>query len=116
MDKFRIDKMVDQKIQQSLNEGQDIETIKSDLLTRIKNFRNVIIKDGIDPDLLWSMEFQDIPQIRHRYGITYIKQCFKRLADLQWIIQNERKLSKFSKKKSFELILFKEKMRTDTPL
>jgi hypothetical protein len=116
MDKSRINDMVDRKIIQSFQEGFSIGSIQSDLKVRIKNFTNTIGKDtSVNYVELYDSKFEDIPNIRHRYGITYIKQCQKRLQDLDWILDKKPQFRHLSNSKIFKLIQFKEKI-TGNPL
>lgn len=110
MDKARINDMVDRKIIEAFSNGLSVGAVRSDLIVRIKNFTKTITKDGIELSEIYDKEFSEIPQIRHRYGITYIKQCQKRLKDLDWIINNKSKFIKLSNSKIFKLVKFKEKL------
>jgi hypothetical protein len=113
MDKSRINDMVDRKIIQSFQEGFSIGSIQSDLKVRIRNFTNTIGKDSsVNYMQLYDTKFEDIPNIRHRYGITYIKQCQKRLQDLDWIIEKKSKFSNMTYSKVFKLIQFREKLES----
>jgi hypothetical protein len=114
MDKSRINDMVDRKITEAFRNGVSIGDVKSDLIVRMNNFKKTIIKDNVDIASLYDKEFSDIPQIRHRYGITYIKQCEKRLKDLDWILANKYKFSHFPNSKIFKLVQFKEKISQNT--
>jgi hypothetical protein len=114
MDKSRINDMVDRKITEAFRNGVSIGAVKSDLIVRMNNFKKTIIKDNVDIADLYDKEFSDIPQIRHRYGITYIKQCEKRLKDLDWILANKYKFSHFPNSKIFKLVQFKEKISQNT--
>jgi len=113
MDKSRINDMVDRKIIQSFQEGFSIGSIQSDLKVRIKNFTNTIAKDtNVDYNQLYDAKFEDISNIRHRYGVTYIKQCEKRLQDLDWIICKKSEFSNMTYSKVFKLIQFREKLES----
>jgi hypothetical protein len=116
MDKSRINDMVDRRISDSFREGFSIGAIQSELRVRIKNFTNTITKDGITIEELFDKDFSDIQPIRHRYGITYIKQCRKRIVDLNWIIYNKSKFRGYSNSQVFKLIKFKEKLLTENKL
>jgi hypothetical protein len=109
MDASRINDMVDRKILESFRSGFSIGAVKSELKVRIDNFTKTITKDGINLIDIYDKDFSEIPQIRHRYGITYIKQCEKRLKDLDWILDNKSKFN-FENSKIFKLIQFKEKL------
>ena len=110
MDKSRINDMVDRKIIESFGKGSSIGAIQSELKVRIKNFTTTITKDGIGIDELYEKEFSEIQPIRHRYGITYIKQCNKRIKDLDWILEKKPQFRHLSNSKIFKLIQFKEKI------
>jgi hypothetical protein len=110
MDKSRINDMVDRKITEAFRNGVSIGAVKSDLIVRMSNFKKTITKDNVDISELYNKDFSEITQIRHRYGITYIKQCEKRLKDLDWILENKSKFSHFPNSKIFKLIQFKDKI------
>jgi hypothetical protein len=110
MDKSRINDMVDRKITEAFRNGVSIGVVKSDLIVRMSNFKKTITKDNVDISELYNKDFSEITQIRHRYGITYIKQCENRLKDLDWILENKSKFSHFPNSKIFKLIQFKDKI------
>lgn len=110
MDKNRINEMVDRKIIESFRDNISIGAVQSDLKVRIQNFTKTITKDGASVIELSTKEFSEINPIRHRYGITYIKQCQKRISDLDWIFINKPKFNNFNNSKLFDLIKFKEKI------
>ncbi len=114
MDKNRINDMVDRKIIESFKDNLSIGAVKSDLKVRIKNFTTTITKDGVSINDLYDKDFSEISPIRHRYGITYIKQCEKRISDLDWIINNKFKFENLSNSKLFSLIKFREKIEEKT--
>lgn len=109
MDESRIRSMVDRKITESFMSGLSISSIQSDLKVKINNFKKTISRDNIDFESLYNQYFEDINPIRHRYGITYIKQCEKRIKDLDWLLNNKSKFN-LSNFKIFKLIQFKEKL------
>jgi hypothetical protein len=113
MDKNRIHDMFDRKIAESFRDGFSVGAIQSDLRIRIKNFTNTITKDGVSIDDLKEKDFSEIQPIRHRYGITYIKHCQKRIVDLNWIIYNKPRFRGNSNSQVFKLIQFKEKLLTN---
>lgn len=110
MDKNRINDMVDRKITESFRDGSSIKVVKSDLEVRIKNFTTTITKDGTKIEDIYDKDFKDIEVIRHRYGVTYIKQCEKRIKDLDWILDKKSDFRHLTNSKIFKLIQFKEKM------
>lgn len=111
MDKNRINDMVDRKVIQSFQEGHSIGAIKSDLVVRIKNFTKTIEKDNVVTyQELYDSEFDKISNIRHRYGITYIKQCQKRIKDLDWIFDKKKRFPGYTNSQIFKMIQFKEKL------
>lgn len=114
MDKNRIHDMVDRKISESFRQGATIDSIQSELRIRIKNFTTTITKDGVTVDELKDKDFSEIQPIRHRYGITYIKHCQKRIVDLNWIIYNKPKFRGYPNSKIFKMIQFKEKILTQS--
>jgi hypothetical protein len=109
MTKEKIYDMVDRKIIAAFVEGYSIGAIQSDLKVRIKNFTKTIERD-VNFDEVYNQEFEDIKVIRHRYGITYIKQCQKRINDLNWILDKKPKFRRYSNSQFFKLIQFKEKL------
>ena len=113
MDKNRINDMVDRKILDYFREGVSISAVQSELKIRIKNFTTTITKDGTKIEDIYNKEFSDISIIRHRYGITYIKQCEKRIKDLDWILNKKSQFRHLTNSKIFNLIKFKEKITTE---
>lgn len=112
MDKNRIDEMVDRKIIDGLNKEIKITEIQSDLNTRMLNFEKTINRLGGNFKELYSKKFDEIEQIRERYGITYIKQCEKRILDLNWIMNNSIRFNQFDYKKMFEIVRFRDKLNS----
>jgi len=111
MDKSRINDMVDRKIVEAFKTGVSIGAIQSDLKVRIKNFTKTITSDpNVSYDELYNTEFNDIKVVRQRYGITYIKQCEKRIKDLSWILDKKSKFRRYSNSEIFKLIQLKEKL------
>jgi hypothetical protein len=114
MDKSRINDMVDRKIIEAFKEGISVGAIQSDLKVRIKNFIKTITNDtSVVYDDLYKADFNDIKIVRHRYGITYIKQCEKRIKDLDWILKEKPKFRHYSNSNLFNLIKFKDKISKD---
>lgn len=114
MDENRINDMVDRKVIQSFQEGFSIGAIQSDLMARMKNFIKTIEKDGsVSYQELYNLEFDKISNIRLRYGITYIKQCEKRIKDLSWIFEKKKNFSGYTQSQIFKMIQFKEKLEKD---
>jgi len=114
MDKERINDMVDRKIVTAFQEGLSIGAIQSDLKVRIKNFTKTIDNDKtVTYDELYNSEFENITTIRFRYGITYIKQCEKRLKDLEWIFDKKKRFPGYTNSQIFKMIQFKEKLEKD---
>ena len=109
MDANRINEMVDKKIVEFLSKGSSITDIESDLVLRMNNFKKSISTQE-DFLSLYDREFSQIPEIRFRYGITYIKQCEKRLGDLDWILKNRSIFKTFTDLKLFKLLLFMDKI------
>lgn len=117
MDKSRINDMVDRKIIQSFQEGFSVGAIQSDLKVRIANFTKTIERDNsVSYQQLYDSEFENITNIRFRYGITYIKQCERRLKDLDWLLEKKSKFRHLPNSKIFNLIKFKEKLSYDNSL
>jgi hypothetical protein len=111
MDINRINDMVDRKVIQSFQEGFSIGAIQSDLMVRMKNFMKTIEKDdSATYQELYNSEFSQISNIRLRYGITYIKQCEKRIKDLSWIFEKKKRFPGHANSQIFKMIQFKEKM------
>ncbi len=118
MDKNRINDMVDRKIIEAFKTGVSIGAVQSDLKVRIKNFTKTINSDpNVSYDVLYNSKFEDIKVIRQRYGITYIKQCEKRIKDLNWILNKKSSFRRYSNSDIFKLIQFKEKLlkKDDSP-
>lgn len=116
MTKERINDMVDKRIIDAFNEGLSIGAVKSDLKVRINNFTMTIVKDGIKVSDLYNKEFLEVEPLRHRYGITYIKHCEKRINDLNWINERRGSFKDQSNSKMFNLIKFKDKISSNINL
>lgn len=110
MTKERINDMVDKRIMDAFNEGLSIGAVKSELKVRINNFTMTIVKDGIQVSDLYDKEFSEVQPLRHRYGITYIKHCEKRISDLNWINDKRGSFKDQSNSKMFSLVKFKDKI------
>jgi hypothetical protein len=111
MDERRINDMVDKKIIESLRMKCTISDIQSELKTRMNNFtKSIKVDTAINYDKLYNTNFEDIKIVRHRYGITYIKQCQKRVNDLNWILDNKSKFERYSNFEIFKLIQLKDKL------
>jgi hypothetical protein len=110
MTKERINDMVDKRITDAFSDGLSIGAVQSELKVRIKNFTTTIIRDGIQLSDLYCKEFSEVQPLRHRYGITYIKHCEKRINDLSWINERRSSFKDQSNSKMFNLIKFKDKI------
>lgn len=113
MDRLKIMDMVDRKVISSFQDGFSIGAIQSELKVRMDNFKKTIGKD-VDLEELYAIDYEDIKCVRHRYGIAYIKQCEKRIIDLNWILDNKQRLRHKSNREIFGLIKFKEKLAYDS--
>lgn len=102
----RINDMVDRKVIDFLQKGMSISEIQSDLNLRIRNYK----KSVSDFDNLYNLEFSEICNIRERYGITYIKQCEKRVKDLNWMLIRKSNFKRYTLPQLFKLIQFKQKL------
>lgn len=117
MDANRINDMVDRKVIQSLVDGISIGVIQSELRLKIRNFTKTIeTSPEVDFQDLYNKEFSEIPTARHRYGITYIKQCEKRIKDLNWLLMRKSDMKRYSNSEIFKLIQFKEKLMKNPDL
>lgn len=112
MDKERINEMVDRRIIESLNKKMKISEIQTDLNIRMANFEKTIDRLGGNFKELYYKKFDEIEQIRERYGVTYIKQCEKRIMDLNWMLKKSTKFNQFDLKKMFELVRFRDKLNS----
>jgi hypothetical protein len=110
MTREKINEMVDRKIIESLNTNAEISKIQTDLTIRMTNFKKSIDRLGGDFNELYTKDFDDIDKVRERYGITYIKQCEKRISDLNWMLNKSVNFKKFDYKKMFELVRFRDKL------
>lgn len=102
----RINDMVDRKVIESLQKGLSISEIQSDLNLRIRNYKKSIN----DFDDIYNLEFSEISGARQRYGVTYIKQCEKRVKDLNWMLIRKSNFKRYTLPQLFKLIQFKEKL------
>lgn len=111
MDKAKICDMVDKRITEMINKQHTVSEIKSELLIRYNNFRKVIDRLGGDFNELYNKDFEEIEKVRERYGITYLKQCEKRINDLDWIDSKRKSFLNFELKKMFQLVIFRDKFK-----
>ena len=109
MDKEKICDMVDKRIAEMINQQHTILEIKAELVIRYNNFRKVIDRLGGDFDHLYNKEFDSIEKVCERYGITYLKQCEKRITDLDWMNSKMKSFANFELKKMFQLVVFRDK-------
>ncbi len=116
MNKESINEMVDRKIIESFSNGFALYSIRTELETKINNFTKVFEKDNTDIKPLMNLDFNELGPARTRYGITYIKQCQKRIQDLKWIEKNKSKFRHLSNSQIFRLIKLKDKLSKENAL
>lgn len=113
-----ITNMIDKKIITSLVEGHAIRSIQDDLNTRMNNMV-VSIKTcdrNVDVLYLLTSDVNKIQSTRQRYQVMYIKECGKRVKDLEWLINNKYKFPRLSNSQVFNLLKLKEKLSEENAL
>jgi hypothetical protein len=117
MDKNRIHEMIDRKIIESFKQGDDIIAIQNELSKRFSNFKKSLENDkSIDIKKLMALDFNEIETKRMRYGITYIKQCEKRIKDLDLILEKKINFRKYSNSQAFNLLRLKDKLSIENAI
>ena len=107
----KILQMVDRTIVQSFKGGKDITYIKTQLATRTGNFLKVLLKDEtINIDEILETDWENLSSSRVKYGVYYIKNCNKRIEDLNWILSNKGKFSNRNEEQIFGLMKLKDKL------
>lgn len=103
-------KMVDRCISQSFEKGNNITDIQIELETKKVKFKSILDRDMCNVEEILSADWDDIKSSKARYGSFYIRNCSKRIEDLDWIIKNKNKFNRYSYSEIFQLIKFKEKL------
>lgn len=107
----KILRMVDRTITQSFNDGSNIDDIKSHLNLRSSNFLKVLLKDEtINIDEIMATDWENFTSSRIKYGVFYIKNCNKRIDDLDWIVMNKDKFPNKNESQIFGLLKLKDKL------
>jgi predicted site-specific integrase-resolvase len=107
----RILEMVDRTIIQSFKEGNVISDIQSQLNTRRSNFLRVLLKDEtINVEKIMSTDWVDLPSSKIKYGVYYIKNCNKRIEDLDWILLNKERFPNKNYSQIFSLLKLRDKL------
>ena len=112
MKKESIVNMIDKRIISSMAEGHAIRSIQNDLDEKMHKFAGNIRENNknIDPLKLLAMNEENITPTKVRYQIIYIKECQRRIKDLDWLVENKYKFPKLSNSQVFNLIKLKEKL------
>jgi hypothetical protein len=109
---------LDRKIASDMVKGKTLLSIKDDLCVRV---RNMITDISIEKDklphlksvsintIIDNIDEYEVP-IRIKYLSFYVSHAQKRAKDMDWIIINKNKFSKFSNSEIFNLIKLKEKL------
>ena len=107
----KILQMVDRTIIQSFKGGKNIIDIKDQLKTRCGNFMKVLLKDEtINIDEVMITEWEKLSSSRIKYGVFYIKNCNKRIDDLDWVLTNKDRFTGRNEEQIFGLIKLKDKL------
>lgn len=112
MKKEAIVNMIDRIIVSSLAEGHAIAYIQQELDKKMHKFAGNIKDNDKNADLLklLVMDENSISPTRTRYQVMYIKQCGKRIKDLNWLLKNKYKFPKLSNSQVFNLLKLREKL------
>lgn len=118
MNRDNVVNMIDKKIVASLVEGHSIRYIQQELDDKMHKFAGNIkdADENVDLLKLLSMDVNTIAPTRTRYQIMYIKECGKRIKDLDWLIKNKYKFPKLSNSQVFNLIKLREKLSEENAL
>jgi hypothetical protein len=110
--------MIDKKIVASLVEGHSIRYIQQELDDKMHKFAGNIKDSDKNIDLLklLSMDVNTISPTRTRYQVIYIKECGKRIKDLDWLLKNKYKFPKLSSSQVFNLIKLREKLSEENAI
>lgn len=109
---------LDRRITSDMVEGKALLSIKDDLCIRVRNMKtsisnekdkilhleNISINEVID-----NIDEYEVP-LRMKYLSFYVSHAQKRATDMDWIMRNKKKFSKFSNSEIFNLIKLKEKL------
>jgi hypothetical protein len=107
----KILQMVDRTIIQSFKGGKDISDIKTQLNTRCTNFMKVLLKDeSIKIEEVMATDWENLSSSRIKYVLYYIKNCNRRIDDLDWVLSNMDKFSGRNEEQMFGLIQLKDKL------
>ena len=107
----KILQMVDRTIVQSFKDGSEINDIKTQLNVRSSNFLRVLLKDEtINIGEIMSTDWENITSSRIKYGVYYIKNCNKRIEDLDWILSNKDRFPNKNETQIFGLLKLKDKL------
>lgn len=109
---------LDRRITSEMAEGKALLAIKDDLCIRVRNMKTAISneKDKIlhlentsVNSIIDNVDNYEVP-IRVKYLSFYVSHAQKRAKDIDWIMLNKNKFSRFSNSEIFNLIKLKEKL------
>lgn len=109
---------LDRRITSELVEGKALLAIKDDLCIRVRNMRTAIsnekdklihLENTTLNTIIDNIDEYEVP-IRMKYLSFYVSHAQKRAKDMDWIMLNKNKFSKFSNSEIFNLIKLKEKL------
>ena len=112
MTRESIKNLINKRVETSLGEGLDIDTIISVLNDRIIKFISIIKKDSLyDVNrLLVCSDPDSITPTRIRYLVFYVNESNKCINELNWMIANKNRFPNLNNYKLFKLLLLKDKL------
>lgn len=103
--------MIDKKIIASLTEGYAIRYIQNELDQKMNTFASKIKEDkNVDLLKLLLMDPENINPTKVRWQVMYIKECGKRIKDLDWLMKNKKRFPHLSNSQIFNLIKLKDRL------
>lgn len=110
MNQERVKSIIDNRIKSLFLEGCSIENAISELKTRNSKFYNIVDRDeNIDTEMaLLNPELYKSSKIK--FAIFYVISSEKRIQDLEWMLKNAEKFSKFNNQKFFKLVQLRDRM------
>lgn len=113
-----ISNLIERKVYEYLIKGEPIPFIQKELDSKVHKFA-ASLKD-VDEDInvfeLISSNINAISPARTRYKAIYIKECLKKIEELNWVIENKYKFPHLSNFQTFKLVKLREKLSSDNAI